>query len=422
MDKKFIYNSKYGLIKEDIRLLPNRRFIPSTIYCTALNYSSPDFNMSVGGAGISMKDSILSTLGEFAERYTASKIDDENYIYSSYKNLKNENIIDISILNSFYSEKQYDTFEKVRPIRINDNIKWSKCIDLFNNKEILIPNYCIYLNQNEILNDGYFPIYSIPSTGLSAHSNEKLAIESGFLENVERHSFCDFWYLQNYKKYPVYDAFEILKTFNHNKYIQILYNNPSVSIRCYDLTSICNIPTFLNIIIFKYKEKYYITSGASSKFSYEAALIKSIIEAYQGIELSLWLDKKYKNWKYNDKIGSDITDFHKHFAFYNSHIEFRSKVPVLLKIFDSNFSSDIFKVNNNIITSFNINELKKINEIKNIYYKNITNKEIKELGFEVVKVIVSGFHQLTGNHNYPLLGSFPKKFDDLFVKYPHFFP
>ena len=39
MDKNFVYNSKYGIIKEDIKILNNRRFIPSIIFCSALNFA-----------------------------------------------------------------------------------------------------------------------------------------------------------------------------------------------------------------------------------------------------------------------------------------------------------------------------------------------------------------------------------------------
>ena len=186
----------------------------------------------------------------------------------------------------------------------------------------------------------------------------------------------------------------------------------------------CNIPTFLNIVIFRYKEKCYISSGAASKFSYEEAILKSIIEAYQGIELALWLDREYKGWNYINSytIGKDVTNFHKHFAFYNSHEHFREEVPVLAKVLNKNFSSDTFSPNANIIDSFQIENLKNIDGIKNIYYKNITPKEIKNLGLEVVKVFVAGFHLLTGDHNYPFLGSFQSNLNNLFLKYPHFFP
>ena len=64
MDKNFVYNSKYGIIKEDIKILNNRRFIPSIIFCSALNFACKDFSFSVGGAALSKKDSILSTIGE----------------------------------------------------------------------------------------------------------------------------------------------------------------------------------------------------------------------------------------------------------------------------------------------------------------------------------------------------------------------
>lgn len=427
MDKNFVYNSKYGIIKEDIKILNNRRFIPSIIFCSAINFACKDFSFSVGGAALSKKDSILSTIGEFSERFAANTVHVNNVpIIDSYYNLKSkgENIIDISILNQFYSEKQYNDSDKIRPLYENDIIEWQRCKDIFHKKEVLLPNYCIYLNRKSILSDNLSPVYSVPSTGLSAHINEKLAIESGFLENVERHSFCDFWYLQNYKNYPVYDATEILNFFKDNTNIQILYNNPSVTIRCYDLTSVCNIPTFLNIVIFRYKEKCYISSGAASKFSYEEAILKSIIEAYQGIELALWLDREYKGWNYINSytIGKDVTNFHKHFAFYNSHKHFREEVPVLAKVLNKNFSSDTFSPNANIIDSFQIENLKNIDGIKNIYYKNITPKEIKNLGLEVVKVFVAGFHQLTGDHNYPFLGSFQSNLNNLFLKYPHFFP
>jgi len=63
-------------------------------------------------------------------------------------------------------------------------------------------------------------------------------------------------------------------------------------------------------------------------------------------------------------------------------------------------------------------------KIASIIEKNpsTVSKEIKNLGLEVVKVFVAGFHQLTGDHNYPFLGSFQSNLNNLFLKFPHFFP
>jgi len=56
---------------------------------------------------------------------------------------KGENIIDISILNQFYSEKQYNDSDKIRPLYENDIIEWQRCKDIFHKKEVLLPNYLL---------------------------------------------------------------------------------------------------------------------------------------------------------------------------------------------------------------------------------------------------------------------------------------
>jgi ribosomal protein S12 methylthiotransferase accessory factor YcaO len=87
---------------------------------------------------------------------------------------------------------------------------------------------------------------------------------------------------------------------------------------------------------------------------------------------------------------------------------------------DDNFCEEFVSNHKHHINSFNQNELiaKGLDEI---YYTNLTTIDVKQLGFEVVKVITPKLNLLTGNFNYPYLGLFGNK-NDLFTEFPHPFP
>ena len=101
--------------------------------------------------------------------------------------------------------------------------------------------------------------------------------------------------------------------------------------------------------------------------------------------------------------------------------ELRIHVPIFHEAeSDDNFSDNFILNYTHHIESIEKNELTN-KGLDEIYYTNLTTIDIKQLGFEVVKVITPKLSLLTGNFNYPYLGLFDENIE-LFTKFPHPFP
>ena len=158
--------------------------------------------------------------------------------------------------------------------------------------------------------------------------------------------------------------------------------------------------------------------GASSRFKKVDAFIKAILEAYQGIEYALRLSKE--DGDYSKEDFSNVDDFDKHFAFYNTFPELRERVPILKEALSkSNFTKEIEDDINKITSFSNLEKL----ETSYVLAVDITPSDVNSLEYKVVRVITPEWALLTGEHSTPFLGNIKhnnKK--ELFLELPHCFP
>ena len=438
MSRNNIYNditqsltgNQASFIPGDFYFLPNRFFLPDGLYQTTcegknLNIVGAKINqITAGSISFNKNEAIISTFGEYVERYCPSfyeQLDEDIIKNKSYNELtKIYSVLDFNFLG-LYSDSQYKNIDfPFKPVTKETKLDWIKAFCHFSNKEIFVPCEFVFLPYR--YSDKSKNNWDLTSTGLAAHTDERNALKSGYLECEERNAFCKWWYLQkqNSKKFFKYNEKSILNHYKKNRKIEHLYNNDRVNIITYDLGEYSNVETILCFIIFNYKDKEYISIGCSSKFDKEEAIIKACLEAYQGIDYAILLCNR-ENWlNGSDKNFNLIDGFDKHYAFYNLYPEFRDKIPIYNDLKNGKFS-EIINFDDKL-KSFDIEGMKKLyKDIKYLLSVNLTTPDVKALGFEVHRVIIPGFHLLTGIHKTPYLGFFETK-SDLLTEYPHPFP
>jgi ribosomal protein S12 methylthiotransferase accessory factor len=422
MNESSIYG-KFSFVNIPIIKNANNQYFNSDLHSlgiTAINLSYLGIKVQVSGNGLgfSRKEAYLSALGEFCERYSAS-YEEPNLIFDSYDNLIQQyKCYDINQLN-YFNHKQYSNTDfKLQKINTSRKIHWKWCYDYFNNQKILFPYFMIGLTNNVL--DGKYHINT--STGLSSHNSIENALLGGFLECVERDAFCKFWYLQKQQQNNKLSSEYILSKYPNNKRIQSLYSNKKIKIITFNLCEYSYTPTFVTFIFFKEKGKLFQSVGSSSRLHIEDALIKSCIEAYQGIEYAKICYREHEEILKNIEDFSVVNNFEKHFAFYNVNPNLGIKSPIIKDALDwkSNFTNKINDEYAHHIIKINPEEIQK-KGIKQMYYSELTTPDVEQLGIKVVKVITPQLHLLTGNFNYPYLGLFAEHLD-LFTEYPHPFP
>ncbi len=422
-----IISTEAGLISGNLYKIPNRWFLPYGLHQVScdgdnLSYIGSNVDRVLGAAiGLSFKDAIGSALGEFFERYCSSFERENKLLKGSYQELssKGHHLIKIDLLQ-YYANWQYDSLP-YQPIDGESEISWIEGYDILNQKKILVPALSVFLPHNRYFDNEKDYVLNT-STGVAAGASQKDAIKGGFLECVEREAFTKFWYLQEdlLESIPNYTPEIVLETYKKNRIINHLFNNPKVEISIFDLSNLVPVETIVVFLFFKYKGRIFQSMGSASRFLKEDALIKAILEAYQGVEYSILLDKKEEYWNKNEVDFSNVDDFSRHFAFYNRFPNFRQEVPIIKKAIEGKSNTSIiYEYPGKMKSMEDINKL----DIPHLIVVDLSTCDAKESGFEVVRVLTPTWSLLTGMHSRPFLGG--KSLlgaPNIYLKYPHPFP
>jgi ribosomal protein S12 methylthiotransferase accessory factor len=422
-----IISTESGLISGNLYNIPNRWFLPQGLYQVScdgdnLNYAGCNISRVLGAAiGLSYRDALGSAMGEFFERYCAAFEQEHKLIKGTYQELsaKGHHLINIALLQ-YYADWQYETLP-YKPLNIDSEISWIKGYDYVQKRTILVPAFSVFLPHNRYF-DNEDDYLLNTSTGVAAGATKNDAIKGGFLECAEREAFTKFWYLQEdiLDSIPIYTPRLILETYKENEIIKQLYDNQKVKICIFDLTSLVPVETFVVFLFFKYKGRIFQSMGSASRFNKEDALIKAILEAYQGIEYSILLDRKEENWNKNEDDFSNVDDFSRHFAFYNRFPELRREVPIIRKAMEGKANTKTINEYTNKMKSMEDIDLL---EIPHLIAVDLSTCDAQEAKFEVVRTLTPSWSLLTGMHSRPFLGS--KSFrenSNNYLKYPHPFP
>ncbi|MFA8298925.1 MAG: YcaO-like family protein [Hyphomicrobiales bacterium] len=425
-----------GLLTGKLVRLPNRKLLPNIIYqssCDSYNLGfagALNSNVVSGGIGLSERDAEMSTIGEFVERYSSGFITKDRLQYGSYKELKakGENVLSPSLIK-LYSEEQYKQFAKdgfdIVSFDEDESVHWIRGVDLKNDDQIIwMPAFLVFLPHDSFGVERSYLIQT--STGLSAGDSIEGAQIGGFLESAERNAFCDWWYFQ--KEVPIYNVESILKHYENDKDYELLKKlivTNKIKMKFFDLSGLGAVNTVVCFMFFWHKGKFMQSMGCSSRFTFKDALIKAVLESYQGVELAIMLDDDQALKDLEPETSMlGIDTFNKHFAFYNSFPQYRNRVPIIKRAMKD--FAEVIPVKEDYesyhMSDFSKESIKKL-DVPHVIRVDVTAGDVDTLGFKVVRVFVPGWAYLTGMHGFPFLGAdiFKDK-DDLFTKWPHPFP
>lgn len=434
MDKKpqlsRIFATEGGLISESLVLSPGRWFMPPGLVntaCVGYNtwFAGANIEKVQGAAiGFSETESVGSTVGEFCERYcSAMPPVQDNAILASYAELlaMGKQAL-LPTLICPYSKSQY--VQSDFPYRIlteNDSIVWVKGKRVGTDADLYVPAFLVYLPHNTQADGGY-EFCQQTSTGVAAGRSVEEAVLSGISECIERHDFARFWYRQEHylNSVPCLDAAFLLEQFGHNSRLVRLLLNDRVTIRVFDLGGLSCMETMIAFLLFPYKGRVMMSMGAATRFTKEAAVLKAVLEAYQGVEYSIQLDKQEQHWTSHKPDFSDVDSFHRHFAFYNRFPQYRNQIPLFNRFFGGQ--------PDNVLAEPSAPKVQRIddwqsNGFPDAVWVDLTTPDVSAIGYHVVRVVVPGLAYLTGSHPIPFLGTSElTNRTDLFTAFPHSFP
>ena len=350
------------------------------------------FNKGDSGSCLSINENKakIKAIAETIERYSLGEFKKKDLIKTSYN--KDKRCVDPSLFLSF-SEKQIGEDIKIYKKKLREFLfYWTEGYSLFDHKKILIPTQLVYvpyyMDKEVLLRH---PI----STGAAFGSSLAGALYRGICEVVERDAFM-ITYL-NKLKAPRIDL-ENIQNKQINSYLT-WFKKYFLELYVFDITTDIKIPTVLCIILDKSGVGPALSFGAKADINYIDAVIGAIEEAQNSRVWIRYLKVKRKNIK-NIKEINEPEDR----AIYWYGLKRINNFDFLLKNKKTKIDFKKFKRINK--TRQKLKEVLKIlkKNKKNIFFVNLTPKEIKKYGFKVVKAIIPKMQPLYLYEDFKYLG------------------
>ena len=394
----YICNAKTGIVKDVFQWLPEpddpKVFLIAAITSNSYRFNNQHANTFNSGVGLTLKDACGAAIGESIERYSSSFINKKDLILSRYKDLR------VKAVNpkefAFYHKNQYAIKNfPFKEFTEDTLINWVECYSLTNKCNKLLPAATVFLpyknDEASCENLIWYPV----STGLSCANNIEEATLKGIYEVIERDCFSILWF--NKLEMPIIN-------FNDNNELNEMYKKhfeiPNCKYHLVDMTMDVKIPSVLGIL-----EDYSggIMIAAATRLNLKDAVKKTFIELSQG-RIS-WKKDFVEGIECTFKEDfSDIRDFHSRVQLFTKknmkkHITFAYN-----SIETSDINNKYPKHNEDIKSQLNI----AIKILKEKGYEvlvyDLTTPDIRQRGFNVVRVVIPGFTEITNDHVIPRAG------------------
>jgi ribosomal protein S12 methylthiotransferase accessory factor len=389
-------------------------------------FSSQSPPQSCGGAALTRNLAIVRARGEALERYCLSIYDLGNLVHGSLKELKGDAMDPRRFV--LFSETQYSR-ENFPFSRFSENAKmnWIWGYSLTEKRPVLVPACFAFVTYNFTIPEEFI---TVPiSTGAACGDTTEEAILKGIYEVVERDAFMIMW-LNKLSLPQLLLSSDEISSFSLLQHALDRFSNTNLELHINHITLDIRIPTFLTTIVDRSGKGPAVAIGSASNVNPELAAVKSIIEAAQTRLAVKQLMQLEKSRKQGQKVHMKLTGGDKWLLFYSK----LDKLPKMKFV----TQSPMIDIGKTMGMSSDSTQLKSILELfreKNleVIAVDITTPDISEVGFHVVKVLVTEmqplhfypFYHLGGRRLYEVPYNLGLKHDSEKMKmhiYPHPFP
>ena len=378
---KNLYNQLLGIgLSEETKLVPFFTDEPKFhSYLTLPNKPTDEkyFTEETFGQGFdsNLERAKIKSIGELLERICLYNPAQE---FISEKYSGQENFLRPSSLFC-YSEEQIPDRQKQMKILDNGTYKWIKSKNLTTGKEIYIPAQTVYISPT-FENEPVLRKEQISTGGAFGSVGEGRAFKSGFLEVIERDGVMAF-YLKNLQG---------RKIKNFPKRIETLINylkRYNLETHIFNASADLEIPTSFALILDRTGIGDAINVGSKADLNLINAIEGSIMEAIQCRRLVRGINPP--KCTSNGNVEENIRCLEDRFAYWSD----KERLKDLEYMIEEKPTMDYLKIQNKTISLENaVSNLKKRGY--NIIITDITLPELREKGFETLKVTIPELHPL----------------------------
>jgi ribosomal protein S12 methylthiotransferase accessory factor len=355
-----------------------------------------NINYTILGSGIGLKENeaLLSTLGEYIERYAAfvSQFEQrKNMILTTARDFKERDISYIPPKNFvLFHEKQYSENNfAYRRFTEDSYVKWIKGYSLIDEKDVYVPAAFVFIPY--FLEKTETKICPSSSSGLSAHTHYTRAVINGIYEVLERDAIMINWYGKMKLKRIRGDLRDI-----YDLYAYLLPHSALLTFLSGMALTEIGIPTYITGIVSESPhDEVSLGVGMSTNLNPFLGLTKSIIES---IHTRIWAKELVKMDKCLDPKLENFSD---HVLLFSD----RKMLPHFLKFFDEEYPVSLKAMykkygnpHDSVLLSALLTKIKKENF--DVLTVDITPKYIKrELNMNVIRVIIPGLQLILAGEN-----------------------
>lgn len=347
------------------------------------------------GTSLILQNAFNKSCFEACERYSLADFKFRDFTYASFNQLKQGNPA-INPDRFCHISKQQRKQDRFRDFSFSANsfFYWTKCKNLFTNRGLFLPSqliYCPYLYKDE--KRIMLPI----STGTAFGSCLEDALYRGICEVIERDAYSISYLLRIPPFLLEYSSFT-------NKVEEILekFRKFRLEVRSYLLYSDINVPTVLSMILDSSEIAPPISLGLKTDHNLENAIVGSIEEAFQ---IRTWIrtcmvKSSFEGKTYTERVVLKRALFWTHRKNLQL-LDFITETPKIKEISQGEtvkYKSTTVKTKLQMVKQ----ELRK--KDFSVYYKDITYKPLKKLGFAVVKCLIPDLHPMHLDEDYPYEG------------------
>lgn len=378
------------------------QFFTKFTHPVKIKNTSESVRTTAGTSFFSEDAAFLKSLGEAIERYASNTYKSSNLIKGSYKSLK-RNAVNPNDFRYFSQDQLKQKNFRRFNFDSSTPFTWVWGNSLTQKVNILIPVHLVYYSYKFDQKEG---ILAIPiSTGSAGGGCLASAIARGIFEVAERDSFM-IAYLNKLPGYMI-----DLKKISDSRIKFILDTMRRYRLELYviDLTTDLMIPSFVSIVIDRTGLGQAVHVGLKADFNIIKAIIGSIDESFLARQ---WMRTIFEDEydKYKNIVAKNISS-HEERGMYWYPVKQIKKLDFWL---DQKPKPLRWPVRKKAISHGNM--LRKLVDIfkKNkyeIYYVDITPKELKSIKYKVVKVIIPKLQPLYLTERYPYFG--PRRLYDV---------
>lgn len=347
----------------------------------------------------------IKAVMETIERWYLSNYKESEFIFDSYKNLKNKFIDALNPnLLRVVSQRQL-LLKNYSKFKFSDNSRfyWTKVHSIVSKKQVNIPAQLAHFMHNKRHNEPCIRISD--STGAAAGTSIEEALYKGVCEIIERDAYAIIYY----NKLP---ARKIAKKAIPDIEIQFLINyieRHYFDVVIFDITLDIKVPIFLCILIDKTSIGPKIIVGVKCSLFWKEAIHGAIMEALQGLNSTreLFSIKNSLGEKNFNKITNSVKPIVERLLFWArpssiAHMDFLLALPyqqpslLQYKKYDESAS---FRKRLALV-------VQKLEEtgIRDVYWKKITPLNLDKFSLYAAKVVIPELQPISLDNKYLYFG------------------